>query len=260
LICHAVYIQLLVDTGPRDRDSANNGVSLNGECDINESDHNEEHFSRDLDLLSSCDGPMPVLSHYLPGTMEEHTSNLDFTAEPTLFDLHDSINPVPKDTTPIDCDLETGTLSRPVHSVKDTFTPKRPRNAFIIFRSEMSKDVKGLKSIEKDNRHISHMVSHLWNDLSEDQRAVYHRMAKEEKVAHQRLYPNYRFAPKPREKPVVRRNVKRATKAHLERSEKIAKMYSDGLSGDALKQAVKELDETCPIIEDPEEVQLPAGV
>jgi hypothetical protein len=182
----------------------------------------------------------------------EHTSNLDFTAEPTLHNLQvdislpeDSIHSIQLDSTPIDVP-ETGTKSRPF---KDTSEPKRPPNAFIIFRSKMSKDAKGLKSIEKDNRHISRMVTHLWHNLPDEQRAVYYSMAEEKKAAHRRLYPNYRYAPKQRKKPVVRRNVKRNTKPHIERSEKIAEMYLGGLSGDALKQAVKEFDEACPIVE-----------
>ncbi|KAF5337919.1 hypothetical protein D9758_013115 [Tetrapyrgos nigripes] len=192
----------------------------------------------------------------------EHTFKFDLTPEPTLHDLQvdsplseGSIESV--DCTPIELDpvFESGSLPRPSRSTAEALKPKRPRNAFIIFRSEACK---GFKSVERDNRHISHMASHLWNNLCEERKAIYRRMASEEKARHREMYPDYRFTPRPRSRPVIRRNVKRATQPHLERSAKIADMYKRGLREDDLKEATAKLDEECPIVEE-DEVQEEKG-
>ncbi|KAF5351604.1 hypothetical protein D9758_007251 [Tetrapyrgos nigripes] len=200
----------------------------------------------------------------------EHTLKFEWMLEPSSHDLlvdvalpEGSIGSVQlaHASTPIDIEtdlvFETGTSrsrSRPSRAGssrrRDPDKPKRPINAYMIFRKEKLNDPSGIKSVEKDNRHISRIISHLWNNLGEERQAVYYRKAEEEKALHKKMYPDWRFTPQPRVRPVVKRNVKRATKPHLERSEKIAKMYEDGLSGDALKEAIRELDEACPIADD----------
>ncbi|KAF9074450.1 high mobility group box domain-containing protein, partial [Rhodocollybia butyracea] len=76
---------------------------------------------------------------------------------------------------------------------RETHIP-RPRNAFIIFRSEYH-STKITTDIEHDARHISRIVGHLWNNMSEEDKAPYRLMAENEKLEHQQRYPNYRFTP-----------------------------------------------------------------
>lgn len=70
----------------------------------------------------------------------------------------------------------------------------RPPNAFMVFRSWLwNKD--GLKSVERDNRNVSRIAGRLWNDLSDEQRAPFRKMADEAKMRHAQLYPEYKYTP-----------------------------------------------------------------
>lgn len=70
----------------------------------------------------------------------------------------------------------------------------RPPNAFMVFRSWLwNKD--NLKNVERDNRNVSRIAGRLWNDLSEEQRAPFRKMAGEAKVRHAQLYPEYKYTP-----------------------------------------------------------------
>ncbi|KAI0761677.1 high mobility group box domain-containing protein, partial [Trametes elegans] len=74
---------------------------------------------------------------------------------------------------------------------------KRPRNAFMIFRSERAVAV--LESrVEHDNRKISQILGEVWNHLDDGEKSYYRRRAADEKEEHMLKYPDYRFAPRPR--------------------------------------------------------------
>ncbi|PLW19332.1 hypothetical protein PCASD_15231 [Puccinia coronata f. sp. avenae] len=85
---------------------------------------------------------------------------------------------------------------RPSHARK---TPpghvKRPRNAFILFRSYACSSNLIPPSVEKDHRQISRIVSHMWKSLAPDERAKWERQAEEEKDLHRKLHPDYRYKP-----------------------------------------------------------------
>ena len=74
---------------------------------------------------------------------------------------------------------------------------RRPRNAFIIFRADRSKEYQGRTAGD-----ISQLVAAEWKVLAADVRARYERQADEEKQRHKALYPHYRFQPK--QKPKVK--------------------------------------------------------
>ncbi|KAJ3997894.1 high mobility group box domain-containing protein, partial [Lentinula boryana] len=71
----------------------------------------------------------------------------------------------------------------------------RPRNPFMIFRSEYHAQAKITTDVERDHRHISRIVGYLWNNMSEEDKAPYRLAAEKEKAEHQRKYPGYRFCP-----------------------------------------------------------------
>ncbi|KAK7466366.1 hypothetical protein VKT23_005093 [Stygiomarasmius scandens] len=193
----------------------------------------------------------------------EDASKYNFASQPVEADLkvdqplsNDLIQSIEQDTTPILFEFvnpgssSSSKSSRRSRSAIDK--PSRPMNAFLCYRQEMYKNPDGVRRIEKDNRHISIIVGANWKNMSSEQKAKYFRMAEEAKLEHKRKYPDYHFAPVPRARPAVKRNVKRASKAHLDRSEKIAQFIRDGLEGAALDAAVRKLDETEPIIEEDE--------
>lgn len=86
-------------------------------------------------------------------------------------------------------------LERPVRPLaprkgsprRETHIP-RPRNPFMIFRSEYTQ-AKITSDVERDHRHISRIVGYLWNNMSEEDKSPYRKMAEQEKIEHQRKYP-----------------------------------------------------------------------
>ncbi|KAJ7922948.1 high mobility group box domain-containing protein, partial [Mycena leptocephala] len=81
----------------------------------------------------------------------------------------------------------------------------RPRNAFLIFRSELCASGKISKKVEGDHRHISIAAAEVWKAFTEDEKQPYLVKAELEKLEHRRLYPSYRFTPTVRAKKPLKR-------------------------------------------------------
>ncbi|KAJ6627013.1 high mobility group box domain-containing protein, partial [Mycena sp. CBHHK59/15] len=71
----------------------------------------------------------------------------------------------------------------------------RPRNAFMLFRSDFWAKQKITKTVEADHRHISRIIGHCWSELSEEEKFEWRVKADIEKLEHAKMYPNYRFTP-----------------------------------------------------------------
>ncbi|EGO19459.1 hypothetical protein SERLADRAFT_442935 [Serpula lacrymans var. lacrymans S7.9] len=120
----------------------------------------------------------------------------------------------------------------------------RPRNAFMLFRSDFLADQKLSTNIEHDHRHISRIIAHCWNGLPEVEKKVWRDKAATEKALHALKYPNYRFAPVGRAKKPVKRKVKRNGNQDRKRCEQVAELLLAGKQGNELENAVKEIDVT----------------
>ncbi|KAG9044789.1 hypothetical protein FS837_007548 [Tulasnella sp. UAMH 9824] len=79
----------------------------------------------------------------------------------------------------------------------------RPRNAFILFRTNFVEESKLTRGTEADNRNISKIAGAVWRALPPEERLVWHKKATEEKELHKQKYPNYKYAA--RYRPVLRR-------------------------------------------------------
>ncbi|KAJ7651974.1 hypothetical protein DFH06DRAFT_995468, partial [Mycena polygramma] len=119
----------------------------------------------------------------------------------------------------------------------------RPRNAFMIFRSELCASGKISKKVEGDHRHISITAAAVWRAFTDDEKHPYVMQAEYEKVQHRRMYPNYRFTPTPRAKKPVKRKVNRNGTQDIERSREVAKLILSGKQGHDLEEAVLTLDQ-----------------
>ncbi|KAF7340129.1 Specific transcriptional repressor [Mycena venus] len=117
----------------------------------------------------------------------------------------------------------------------------RPRNAFMIFRSELCASGKISKKIEGDHRHISITAAEIWKAYSDEQKQTYHLKAELEKLEHHRLYPNYRFTPTVRAKKPVKRKVNRNGAKDIERSREVGQLILAGKSGPELEEGGSEL-------------------
>ncbi|KAG8951474.1 hypothetical protein FRC04_006006 [Tulasnella sp. 424] len=84
----------------------------------------------------------------------------------------------------------------------------RPRNAFILFRTNFVEESKLTRGTEADHRNISKIAGAVWRALPPEEKLQWHRKALEEKEMHKRKYPNYKYTPVLRREGVNRRKVK----------------------------------------------------
>ncbi|KAH0838646.1 high mobility group box domain-containing protein [Lanmaoa asiatica] len=127
----------------------------------------------------------------------------------------------------------------------------RPRNAFMLFRSAFSAAQKISANIEHDNRHITRIIAHCWNRLSDAEKQVWRDKAAAEKAQHAERYPNYRFSPVGRANKPLKRKVRRNGVEDVKRCEKLAELVMAGKHGQELESAVKKFDDECHSAEHP---------
>ncbi|KAL0950687.1 hypothetical protein HGRIS_007465 [Hohenbuehelia grisea] len=70
----------------------------------------------------------------------------------------------------------------------------RPKNSFIIFRSDVRKGRFGEDVITQQD--VSINAAKMWKALTDEQKKPYERQAALEKARHEQLYPGYKFEPK----------------------------------------------------------------
>ncbi|RPD58452.1 hypothetical protein L227DRAFT_654830 [Lentinus tigrinus ALCF2SS1-6] len=123
---------------------------------------------------------------------------------------------------------------------KDPSHVPRPRNAFILFRSEKCEHFRQ-SNVETDHRIISRIIGDWWKNVSPEEKKYYMDKAAQEKEEHARLYPDYRYSPKARLVPPKRRKVKRNGETDRQRCRLIADLLQKGDSN-KLKETVDEFD------------------
>ncbi|KAF8889610.1 high mobility group box domain-containing protein, partial [Infundibulicybe gibba] len=67
---------------------------------------------------------------------------------------------------------------------------RRPRNAFIFFRSNFYEEQK-LYSTEIDQNDISRRAGQRWKSLSDEEKEPFRLLAENEKIQHQAMFPDY---------------------------------------------------------------------
>ncbi|KAJ6510129.1 hypothetical protein C8R47DRAFT_1208174 [Mycena vitilis] len=119
----------------------------------------------------------------------------------------------------------------------------RPRNSFMIFRSELCASGKIPSRVEDNHQNLSIAAAVVWKSLTDEERSPYIAQAEVEKLEHRRMYPNYRFAPVARPKKDVKRDQRRAGVQDVNRCREIARLLLAGKHGRTLEEAVWHLDE-----------------
>lgn len=117
----------------------------------------------------------------------------------------------------------------------------------MLFRSAFAAAQKIGTNIERDNRHITRIIAHCWNRLSESEKQVWRNKAATEKAVHAIKYPNYRFHPVLRAKKPTKRKVQRNGTEDKKRCEQVAELLLAGKHGEELEVAVKEIDDTMKV-------------
>ncbi|KAH9486699.1 Repressor ROX1 [Psilocybe cubensis] len=118
----------------------------------------------------------------------------------------------------------------------------RPRNAFMLYRSDFLASDRISRSVEHDNRHISRIIGHCWQNLSKEEKLVWHQRAELEKIEHAKKHPGYKFSPVPRTKKPLKRKGKRNSEKDIERCKNVAELILAGKEGDELVAALKQLE------------------
>lgn len=127
-------------------------------------------------------------------------------------------------------------------SAKDPSHIPRPRNPFILYRSEVCERLRRT-NVENDHRKISQIIGDMWRKEPATVRQHYKIMAAREKEEHARLYPHYRFTPQARAVPPKKRNVKRNGEIDRQRCKLIAEILQKGDSNNQkLEQEVNDFD------------------
>ncbi|EOQ98813.1 Mating-type M-specific polypeptide Mc [Wallemia ichthyophaga EXF-994] len=118
-------------------------------------------------------------------------------------------------------------------TLKDPKHPKpaipRPRNAWIIYRSHKSKELReaavSQPTNRPDSRAISATVSDLWQKEAEEVKEKFTELAKDEKRMHRTLWPDYKYQPRKAGRP---RQLRHPLKRH-----KLAKPQKDAINSAA---------------------------
>jgi hypothetical protein len=118
----------------------------------------------------------------------------------------------------------------------------RPLNCFFLFKADwLAKRKSLLAEIEQDHRQLNRMASSEWKKLPQEVKQRFKDAAHRAKVEHAMKYPEYRFTPKPRGDR-RRRKTKRNEPEVLLRNEEAARLVSQGVTGDALLEALADYD------------------
>ncbi len=117
---------------------------------------------------------------------------------------------------------------------------KRPRNAFILFRSHAIQQGLIPKTVENHQKNVSNIVSQLWHNLSDEERAKWQRNAAAEKAEHLRLYPEYSYRPPPLDHAKKRKATRDRSNTVQKRSETLADEILRSLGRDGLRKEAAE--------------------
>ncbi|OCH94018.1 hypothetical protein OBBRIDRAFT_770585 [Obba rivulosa] len=124
----------------------------------------------------------------------------------------------------------------------------RPANAFMLFRREFVRQKHVPGSIETNHCSLSKIIGNCWRALPLEEKRIWEVRAKEEKAAHQKRHPNYKYRPvhkkkKEKEDAAAKRKEKTPlAESDERRCEDVAQLLLQGKKGDELAAAVRQLD------------------
>lgn len=120
--------------------------------------------------------------------------------------------------------------------------PPRPPNAFMLFRSDFwAREKQKEVPIERDHRDISRIAGHCWNNLDDEERARYKRLAAQRKEMHNLEHPGYQYIPSTRRER-AKRKLRKGAEEEEERCRKLASFVMEGLSHADLREAMKHIE------------------
>ncbi|KAI9458731.1 hypothetical protein HD554DRAFT_2138637 [Boletus coccyginus] len=119
----------------------------------------------------------------------------------------------------------------------------RPPNAFMLFRADFVRQKHVPGSIETNHGSLSKIIGNCWRALPLDEKRIWEVKAKQEKDAHSKRYPGYRFRPVHNKNKDKKKAKASPTPEDEQRCEEVAQLLLDGIKGDDLAAAIRRLDE-----------------
>ncbi|KAF9225612.1 hypothetical protein BS17DRAFT_554150 [Gyrodon lividus] len=119
----------------------------------------------------------------------------------------------------------------------------RPPNAFMLFRADFVRQKHVPGSIETNHGSLSKIIGNCWRSLPLDEKRIWEIRAKQEKDAHSKRYPGYRFRPVHNKSKDKKKDKPCTTPEDERRCEEVAQLLLEGKKGDALAAAIRRLDE-----------------
>lgn len=119
----------------------------------------------------------------------------------------------------------------------------RPPNAFMLFRADFVRQKHVPGSIETNHGSLSKIIGNCWRALPLEEKRIWEIKAKQEKEAHSKRYPGYRFRPVHNKDKCKKKEKPAPTLEDERRCEEVAQLLLEGMKGDELAAAIRMLDE-----------------
>ncbi|KAG1725062.1 uncharacterized protein EDB91DRAFT_1169374 [Suillus paluster] len=119
----------------------------------------------------------------------------------------------------------------------------RPPNAFMLFRADFVRQKHVPGSIETNHGSLSKIIGNCWRALPLEEKRVWEIKAKHAKAEHKARYPEYRFRPVHNKNKEKKKEKAAPTAEDERRCEEVAQLLLDGMKGEELAAAIRQLDE-----------------
>jgi hypothetical protein len=119
----------------------------------------------------------------------------------------------------------------------------RPPNAFMLFRADFVRQKHVPGSIETNHGSLSKIIGNCWRSLPLEEKRIWEIRAKQEKEAHSKKHPGYRFRPVHNKNKDKKKDKQSATPEDERRCEEVAQLLLEGKKGEELAAAIRMLDE-----------------
>lgn len=119
----------------------------------------------------------------------------------------------------------------------------RPPNAFMLFRADFVRQKHVPGSIETNHGSLSKIIGNCWRALPLEEKRIWEIKAKQEKDAHSKRYPGYRFKPVHNKNKNKKKEKSPQTPEDERRCEEVAHLLLGGMKGDELAVALRKLEE-----------------
>ncbi|KAF8554149.1 hypothetical protein OG21DRAFT_1484929 [Imleria badia] len=133
----------------------------------------------------------------------------------------------------------------------------RPPNAFMLFRADFVRQKHVPGSIETNHGSLSKIIGNCWRALPLEEKRIWEIKAKQEKEAHSKKYPGYRFRPVHNKSKDKKKAKASPTFEDEQRCEEVAQLLLEGIKGDELAAAIRKLDENKVVLPAPQPYHQP---